>query len=331
MERDEESGLQCHGRRYFAPWIGRWTSADPIGVGDGVNRYAYARNCPVGRSDRGGMTSVGDLGAKADAQDYRTCNPDAGSHPADPAQAGAQQAFKLGATSGAERYAITQVEGLLSQAIDDSHAPIPSPLRDAVVERATRPLREDAQRRFDAAERLNPDTAETGWFIGFGGMATGEALLSTVAGRLGTAAVDGAEGLAARRGFAAIEKEVGNLSVSAGRRAATGNSTSVPVRPAIEVPPLRSVNPRMLRPTEQLSNRSQLERMAKEMMDSDFSEFSPIEATEIDGRLYIDDGHHRAAAAARAKLPGIPVLVRTPSTEAEATEIFRAWAALQRD
>jgi len=39
MERDEETGLQCHGVRYYAPWIGRWTSADPIGWGDGGNRF----------------------------------------------------------------------------------------------------------------------------------------------------------------------------------------------------------------------------------------------------------------------------------------------------
>jgi RHS repeat-associated protein len=28
-ERDEESGLYYHGARYYAPWLGRWTSCDP--------------------------------------------------------------------------------------------------------------------------------------------------------------------------------------------------------------------------------------------------------------------------------------------------------------
>ena len=28
-ERDEESGLGYHGARYYAPWLGRWTSCDP--------------------------------------------------------------------------------------------------------------------------------------------------------------------------------------------------------------------------------------------------------------------------------------------------------------
>ncbi len=55
MERDEETGLQCHGVRYYAPWLGRWTSADPIGLGDGVNRYGYARGNPVGGFDPSGL------------------------------------------------------------------------------------------------------------------------------------------------------------------------------------------------------------------------------------------------------------------------------------
>ena len=32
-ERDEETGLYYHGARYYAPWLGRWTAADPIGLG----------------------------------------------------------------------------------------------------------------------------------------------------------------------------------------------------------------------------------------------------------------------------------------------------------
>ena len=36
-ERDEESGLHYHGARYYAPWLGRWTSCDPKGFIDGTN------------------------------------------------------------------------------------------------------------------------------------------------------------------------------------------------------------------------------------------------------------------------------------------------------
>src|SRR5690606_38207634 len=37
-ERDEETGLSYHGARYYAPWLGRWTAADPAGIVDGFNR-----------------------------------------------------------------------------------------------------------------------------------------------------------------------------------------------------------------------------------------------------------------------------------------------------
>ena len=75
MERDEETGLSYHGARYYAPWLGRWTAADPIGLGDGVNRYRYSSNNPVGFVDRtGGFTqdpedssgTTGPLGALLD-------------------------------------------------------------------------------------------------------------------------------------------------------------------------------------------------------------------------------------------------------------------------
>jgi RHS repeat-associated protein len=46
-ERDEETGLGYHGARYYAPWLGRWTAADPIGLGDGVNRFSYVNGNPV--------------------------------------------------------------------------------------------------------------------------------------------------------------------------------------------------------------------------------------------------------------------------------------------
>jgi len=53
-ERDEETGLDHMGARYYAPWLGRWTAADPIGLGDGVNRFAYVSNDPVQLVDPSG-------------------------------------------------------------------------------------------------------------------------------------------------------------------------------------------------------------------------------------------------------------------------------------
>ncbi len=54
MERDEESGLNYHGARYYAPWLGRWVSCDPVGVSHSANVYEYSRNNPVIYSDDDG-------------------------------------------------------------------------------------------------------------------------------------------------------------------------------------------------------------------------------------------------------------------------------------
>ena len=53
-ERDEESGLCYHGARYYAPWVGRWTSCDPIGISGGINLYLYSEATPVCRLDVNG-------------------------------------------------------------------------------------------------------------------------------------------------------------------------------------------------------------------------------------------------------------------------------------
>jgi RHS repeat-associated protein len=58
-ERDEETGLYYMGARYYAPWLGRWTSADPIGVGaDGPGLYNYVQGSPIGFSDPSGTQGL---------------------------------------------------------------------------------------------------------------------------------------------------------------------------------------------------------------------------------------------------------------------------------
>jgi RHS repeat-associated protein len=37
-EKDEETGLYYHGARYYVPWLGRWTAADPSGSQDGESQ-----------------------------------------------------------------------------------------------------------------------------------------------------------------------------------------------------------------------------------------------------------------------------------------------------
>jgi RHS repeat-associated protein len=53
-ERDEETGLSYHGARYYAPWLGRWTSADPAGLVDGSAMYSYGGNSPTNLIDSSG-------------------------------------------------------------------------------------------------------------------------------------------------------------------------------------------------------------------------------------------------------------------------------------
>ncbi|AKU92966.1 RHS repeat domain-containing protein [Vulgatibacter incomptus] len=67
MERDEETGLNYHSARYFAPWLGRWTSADPAGFVDGLNLFRYCDDSPVGGLDPTGTQRMTDeqLGSRA--------------------------------------------------------------------------------------------------------------------------------------------------------------------------------------------------------------------------------------------------------------------------
>jgi RHS repeat-associated protein len=51
MERDEGTGFNYHGARYYAVWLGRWTSTDPAGITAGLNFYAYADDSPVSLVD----------------------------------------------------------------------------------------------------------------------------------------------------------------------------------------------------------------------------------------------------------------------------------------
>ncbi|RPJ52251.1 MAG: hypothetical protein EHM23_33115, partial [Acidobacteria bacterium] len=57
MERDEETGLSYHFRRYYSPWLCRWVSSDPIGISDEVNTYSYGLNRPTVLRDPEGTDS----------------------------------------------------------------------------------------------------------------------------------------------------------------------------------------------------------------------------------------------------------------------------------
>jgi len=53
-ERDVENAFYYHHMRYYAPWLGRWTSCDPTGHGASPNLYAYCRGNPLVFTDVSG-------------------------------------------------------------------------------------------------------------------------------------------------------------------------------------------------------------------------------------------------------------------------------------
>ncbi len=54
-ERDDHTGLYYYGFRYYASWLGRWTSTDPAGPVDGVNLYQFVRGNPISFKDHLGL------------------------------------------------------------------------------------------------------------------------------------------------------------------------------------------------------------------------------------------------------------------------------------
>ena len=71
-ERDEETGLYYHGARHMAPWLGRWTSADPAGLVDGPGLYTYVRNSPIRLKDPTGKESLAKPNPmKSASQEYK--------------------------------------------------------------------------------------------------------------------------------------------------------------------------------------------------------------------------------------------------------------------
>jgi len=50
-ERDEESGLDYYGARYFISWLGLWSSCDPAGMVDAASLYVFCASNPTNHID----------------------------------------------------------------------------------------------------------------------------------------------------------------------------------------------------------------------------------------------------------------------------------------
>ena len=61
-ERDEETGFSYHGARYYAPWLGRWTAADPAELSVDLSMYVYCRGNPVVFHDLSGRAPAQPVG-----------------------------------------------------------------------------------------------------------------------------------------------------------------------------------------------------------------------------------------------------------------------------
>ena len=57
QERDDETGLYYYGARYFAPWLGRWMSVDPVALANGgsLSTYAYVSGRVTRANDPSGL------------------------------------------------------------------------------------------------------------------------------------------------------------------------------------------------------------------------------------------------------------------------------------
>lgn len=55
-ERDDATGFYYYGYRYYAPWLARWLTPDPIGPEDSLNLYEFVHNNPIILADPNGLS-----------------------------------------------------------------------------------------------------------------------------------------------------------------------------------------------------------------------------------------------------------------------------------
>lgn len=66
----DATGLYYYGYRYYQPWAGRWLSADPAGIMDGLNLFRMVRNNPLRFFDTNGLAPSDDKSQQALGRPY---------------------------------------------------------------------------------------------------------------------------------------------------------------------------------------------------------------------------------------------------------------------
>ena len=93
-----------------------------------------------------------------------------------------------------------------------------------------------------------------------------------------------------------------------------------------QLPPIVDLNPARLisRQTPAEMSKNRVNKLRKKIRKSGFDRNQPIEVVEVDGKLIIKDGHHRAEAAVREKLTTVPVRIYQVTSEDETQYLIDA-------
>lgn len=84
-----------------------------------------------------------------------------------------------------------------------------------------------------------------------------------------------------------------------------------------QLPPIVDLDPKKLRSrqTQSEMRKSSVDKIRKNIRKKGFDSDQPIEAFDVNGTYIIRDGHHRAEAAIKEKLPSVPVRIYEVTAE----------------
>jgi len=159
-ERDEETGLYYHGARYYAPWLGRWTSTDPAGLLDGINVFSYVHNRPVMATDPGGCQYV-DIGTdpalQSAAQSVHAARPSLVQTPSPSIPVGPQVTYSQARSqAGTGQRAFRQSLGLSGSTVQAGHT---MDVKQSVSTQLPRQVRDNPNTMMALHSRRDPNLA----------------------------------------------------------------------------------------------------------------------------------------------------------------------------